>query len=880
MEIRKVMALRGPNIWTRFPVLEVWIDLQELEESPSDKLPGFNERLMAWLPSMIEHRCSIGERGGFFERLRRGTWMGHILEHTTIELQVLAGTIVGFGKARETEEAGVYKVVIEYEEEELGRAALATAFRLLQAAIHDLPFDVAAEVQKLHELADDICLGPSTAAIANAAVARNIPMRRLNSQSLILFGQGARQRRIWTAETDRTGAIAESIAQDKQLTKTLLKAAGVPVPEGRVVDSAADAWAAACELETSVAVKPRDSNHGRGVFTGLTTQEQVMTAYETALDYARGGEVLVERFIPGTEHRLLVVGGKLIAACRGDILFVTANGRQSIRDLVEEQLNQDPRRGMDEACLWYRVEFNTVVRTTLEQQGYTPDSIPGAGVRVLLQRYGNLSVDVTDEVHPEVADRAILAAQMVGLDVAGIDMVIGDVSRPMEEQSAAIVEVNAGPGLLMHVKPQTGTPRPVGEAIIETLFPQGSNGRIPLVAVTGTNGKTMVTRVISRILERAGHCVGMACSDGIFVGKRRIESGDCSGPRSARSVLLNPRVDAAVLETGRGGILREGLGFDLCDVAVVTNIGAGDHLGGFWIETPEKMAWVKATPVDVVAKEGYAVLNADDPLVPGMMECCRASALFYAKSEDNPVIVEHRKSGGRAAFLRNGTIVLATDAEETSLMPIAEIPFTSGGRIAFQVENALAAAAAAWALGLPLNTISGVLREFHCDAEHVPGVMNVFQMRGATVIVDKPQNTSALDSLIAALELFPHERRSIVYSSEGDRRDQALVAQGELLGQAFDRVIVYESSWTDGRAEGEITTLFRQGLAAGTRTTEVLEINQSHRAVETALGLLQAGDLLVVQPDDIEETLEIVKRFASGNEGVESNTVASMDGQV
>ena len=605
MEFRKVLVLRGPNYWANFPVLEAWLDLGELKDSPSDQLPGFNERLMAWLPTMIEHRCSVGERGGFFERLRRGTWQGHIVEHVALELQTLAGSEVGFGRTRETLEEGVYKVAVEFEEEALGRAALETARLMCLAAVYDRPFDVAGEIEKLRALHQKTRLGPSTASIVRAALARGIPARRLNNESLVQLGYGSRQRRILAAETDRTGAIAEAIAQDKELTRTLLRAVGVPVPEGRPVKNADDAWAAAEKIGLPVVVKPQFGNQGRGVATNLKTREQVVAAYEAARQ--ESSFIMVEQFAPGDDYRLLVVGDRVVAAARREPAMVFGDGLHSVEQLVA-QVNQDPRRGDDHATALSKIQLDAVALQVLAEQGYTPASVPPIGSRVLIRRNANLSTggtatDVTDLVHPAVADRAVEAARMIGLDVAGVDVVAQDIGRPLEEQWGVVVEVNAAPGLRMHLEPSSGKSRPVGEAIVGTLFAEGESGRIPIVAVTGVNGKTTTTRLIGHILRGTGRRVGMTCTEGIFVDDRRIQTGDCSGPQSAQAVLLNPSVDAAVLETARGGILRAGLGFDRCDVAVVTNIGEGDHLGLNDIDTLEKLARVKRTIVEVARSD-------------------------------------------------------------------------------------------------------------------------------------------------------------------------------------------------------------------------------------------------------------------------------------
>ncbi|MBS0263759.1 MAG: cyanophycin synthetase [Planctomycetes bacterium] len=862
MHIRKILALRGPNIWSRYPVLEAWVDLQDLKDSPSNSLPGFNDRLMAWMPSMIEHRCSIGERGGFFQRLRDGTWPGHILEHVAIELQTLAGTPVGFGKARETSEEGVYKVVMRYRDEQLARAALFTARELILAAIYDRPFDVQAEVAKLQELGDRVCLGPSTAAIVKAAEDRWIPARRLNSGSLVQLGHGAKQHRIWTAETDRTSAIAESIAQDKELTKTMLRAGGIPVPEGRLVSDAADAWAAAQEVGVPVVVKPRDANHARGVFTNLTTRSQIESAFNFACN--EGSGVIVERFAPGNEHRLLVVGNQLIAATCGEAASIVGDGVRTVRQLVMEQLNSDPRRGESEAFPLSLIEFDAMTIMQIERQGYTIESIPPAGVSILVQRNDNLSIDVTDSVHPTNAAHAVLAAQLVGLDIAGLDLVVEDISRPMEDQGGVVVEVNAGPGLLMHLHPSVGQPRPVGEAIVNSLFAPDQDGRIPLACITGTNGKTVVTRLLSDMVRRAGNVVGTVCTDGIFVGGRTIEVGDCSGPRSARKVLLNPQVEAAVFEAGRGGILREGLGFDRCQVAVVTNIAEADHLGLAYIDTPEQMYTVKRSPVDVVLPTGTAVLKADEPLVAQMASLSAGAVTFFAIDGEHPVIREHCAAGKRAVFVRDGNVVAAEGAVETKLMPVVEIPLTIGGRVPFQVENVLAAVGAAWAMQIPWENITATLTAFLPDMRDCPGRFNVLSVRGVTVVIDDSHNVPALAALCHALDNFPNERRSIVYSAGDGRRNVDIIRQGEQLGAAFDKVMLYEDFAASDRPAGELVSLFRQGLAGARRTTEIVAIPSHRQAIEAAFQTAVAGELLVIQPEDedIQPTLDIVRALA------------------
>lgn len=861
MEIRKILALRGPNIWSRHPVLEAWVDLQDLKDSPSTSIPGFNDRLMAWLPTMIEHRCSYGERGGFFQRLRDGTYPAHILEHVSIELQTLAGNDVGFGKARETSEEGVYKVVMRYRDENVARACLFAGRELLLAAIHDRPFDVEGEVKKLRAMADRFCLGPSTLAIVSAAESRGIPSRRLNAGSLVQLGQGARQRRIWTAETDRTSAIAESIAQDKELTKSLLRVVGVPVPEGRAVDTPEDAWEAASEIGCPVVVKPRDGNHARGVSTNLTKIEEIFKAFDVA--QREGSGVIVERFALGEEHRLLVVGDRLVAAVRGEAVTITADGTSSVRDLIESQLNSDPRRGDDESFPLSLIEYDAVTLLQIERQGYTPESVPTAGTVILVQRNDNLSIDVTDEVHPTTAAHAVLAAKTVGLDIAGLDVVAQDISKPLEEQGAVVVEVNAGPGLVMHLKPSVGKPRPVGEAIVGLLFPEGENGRIPIVSVTGTNGKTTVSRLVTHLITHQGKTVGETTSDGIAIGGRRIEGGDCSGPRSARKVLLNPIVEAGVFEAGRGGILREGLGFDRCQVAIVTNIAGCDHLGQSYIDTAEQMFTVKRCGVDVVLPTGTAILYADDPEVARMSELCAGSVTFYSTNPNHPKLEFQREVGKPIATVRDGNLVLAVGVEEIVVMPIHEIPLTWNGWLKFQVENVLAASAAAWHLGHSIEEIRAGLESFTGSSDVLPGRFNRFETKSGVVVVDDFHNPSALASVCESLEQLPPGRRSVVCSSGRRRRDQDLIDQGALLARHFDRVVIYQDASCNDRESARTFELFRTGAAQvqQKRCSTWQEIPHQTDAIHAILADRVAGEIVLIQTEDdgVEPTVHRVR---------------------
>ncbi len=710
IEILGITHLRGPNMWTYRPVLEALIDIGELEDHPSNTLPGFYERLSTWIPSLIEHRCSYDERGGFLRRLREGTWPGHILEHVTLELLTLAGMPGGFGRARETSRRGVYKVVVRAFQEQVTREALYGARDLVMAAIEDRPYDVAALVGQLRELADSLYLGPSTGAIVSAADDRSIPAIRLNDGNLVQLGYGARQRRIWTAETDRTSAIAEGISRDKDLTKQLLSACGVPVPEGRIVESPEDAWAAAEEIGVPVVVKPWDANHGRGVCIDLSSREEVEAAYAIALD--QGSGVMVERFVRGSEHRLLVVGGRMVAAARGDVASVTGDGRSTVRELIDTQLNTDPLRGVEEDFPLNPVRLDSAARLELSRQGLSPDAVPEDGRQVLIQRNGNVSRDITELVHPSVAATVALAARIVGLDIAGIDLVAQDISRPLDAQAGAIVEVNAGPGLHMHLKTKEGPPRPVGRAIADHLFPPDDDGRIPIVGVSGTRGRTAVCRLVAHLLNIGRSRVGLACSDGLYIDRRRVAAGDCARFEQAHRLLLNRMVEAAVIENGPLAIVTEGLAYDRCLVGVVTALDPKATMNEQFIENAEQMYKVLRTQVDVVLPNGVAVLNAADPHVAEMAPLCDGEVIFFAGDPAAPGITAHRDDGGRAVFVRDGRAVLATGQDEIVLAETARMLSGSQGRARIDVESLLAGLGAAWALGISADSIRAGIETF------------------------------------------------------------------------------------------------------------------------------------------------------------------------
>ena len=855
MEVSRIRALRGPNLWSRHTAIEAIVTCTE-QESAIDNLPGFEQRLRARFPS-------IGE-------LHPGAplTLAHILKKAALALQAQAGCPVTFSRLSVTLDPGVYQVVVEYSEEAVGRQAFELAQQLVQAALDDHPFDIHAAIELLRDTDESERLGPSTGAIVEAAAARNIPWRRLTQGSLVQFGWGSRQRRIQAAELDSTSAVAESIAQDKDLTKKLLHAAGVPVPMGRPVTDVEDAWSAANDIGLPVVVKPQDGNQGKGVTVNITSKEQLALGYKAAADY---GEVMVERYLPGHDFRLLVVGNRLVAAARRDPPHVIGNGEHTVRQLVN-QLNTDPRRGEGHATSLTKIRLDDIAIARLSALGMTPDSVPGIGERVVLRNNANLSTggsatDVTDDVHPDVAASAIAAARMVGLHICGVDVVCENVLQPLEDQHGGIVEVNAAPGLRMHISPSYGKGRAVGEAMVDELFSHGDDGRIPVVAVTGTNGKTTTARLIGHLFAASGLRVGMTNTDGVYVNGRQIDSGDCSGPRSARNVLLHPEVDAAVLETARGGVLREGLGFDRCQVAVVTNVGAGDHLGLNYITTVDDLAVLKRVIVQNVATDGYAVLNAADPIVAGMSASCPGNVIFFAADRNHPLMATHRAQGKRTVYV-DGDAIVVSEGSWRERLPLRDIPITRNGTIGFQVENAMAAVAAVWGVGLHWDTIRRGLASFVNDADNAPGRFNVMDYRGATVIADYGHNPDAMRALVAAVDAMPGKRRSVVISGAGDRRDSDIRDQTVILGAAFDDVILYQDAAQRGRGDGEVMALLREGLAQASRTQRIDEIRGEFVAIDAALERLEPGDLCLVLVDQVEEALaHLAQRISQGGIG-------------
>lgn len=723
IEILSHRHLRGPNMWSYNPALEVLIDIGDLEDYPSDKISGFYERLCNCLPSLHEHRCSYGEPGGFLKRVEEGTWPGHILEHLTIELQNLAGIPGGFGRARDGGGRGIYKVIVSATEEEVTLKAFTHARDLLLTLIQDSGDPVAQRdliIQDLRDLSDDLCLGPSTACIVHAASAREIPYIRLSSGNLVQLGYGSKQRRIWTAETDQTSAIAETISRDKDLTKSLLRSAGVPTPEGRAVTSPDDAWEAAQDIGLPVVVKPIDGNHGRGVFINLHTQQEIEAAYAVAIN--EGSEVLVERHIVGDEHRLLVVGNKVIAAAKGETVWVTGDGKHNIQELIDIQINSDPRRGTAEEHPLNPVRIDSAVELELARQQLTGTSIPTVDQKVLIQSNGNVAFDVTELVHPDVASQVALAARVVGLEIAGVDLVAQDISRPLDEQKAAIVEVNAGPGLLMHLKPASGKPQPVGEAIADHLFPPDYDYRIPIIGISGSRGRTIVAEMVAHFSRLTNVHVGLSSSKDLYFGNRSIHRTSQSNWENGRRTLQNRAIELAVIENDNASLLLEGLSYDQCQVGIVLNVDQQGLFPEHNISDEDQLFNVVRTQVDVVLPTGVCILNADDPMLLKMSELSKGEVMYFSEDPNSSVMAEHQKKNGRFIIAKPDAIILKQGKTELRVIPVPA-SIQNHQKPEWITHLSLAAAVgAAWALDIPLNVIEAGVETFMTETTTTAGV--------------------------------------------------------------------------------------------------------------------------------------------------------------
>ena len=887
MRILETRVFRGPNYWSYEPAIKLVVDLGVLEAYPTNLIPGFTDGLLANLPGIAQHSCSTGRSGGFVRRLKDGTWLGHVAEHVALQLQRDAGTEVGRGKTRSTGEEGRYHVVYSYAEESVGKAAGQLAVRLVNHLVEAEPsFDVVAEFEGLVRLAERAAFGPSTQAILDEASLRDIPWIRLNDASLVQLGHGVHQRRIRATMTSNTSSLGVDIASDKKLTNQLLASTGAPVPRAEVVRSADEAVAAARRIGYPVAVKPLDGNHGRGVMLHLADDDAVRAAYPVARGESRNGGVVVETFLAGNDYRCLVIGGVLRAVAQRVPAHVDGDGKHSLADLVETT-NADPRRGIGHEKVLTRINIDAESIGYAREQGFEMDAVPPRGTRVFLKRTGNMStggisIDRTEEIHPENAETAELAARVVGLDIAGIDFVCPDISLPVRETGGGIVEVNAAPGFRMHTHPTEGEAQYVAKPVIDMLFVPGSASRIPIIAVTGSNGKTTTARMINHILKGMGHKVGMTSTDGIFVDGRLIRKGDMSGPRSASTVLQNPRVEMAVFEVARGGILREGLGYDRNDVAVVLNV-TGDHLGMGGITSIRQLAAVKQVVVEAVPRSGTAVLNADDPLVAAMGRHCSGSVIYFSTDAGNERIRQQASRGRRAVTVeagRNGEmIVLRQGRKSMPLVWTHLLPATFEGRARMNVQNALAAAGAAWSVGAHLHDIRQGLRTFTTSYFMAPGRLNMFELDGYRVIVDYAHNPPAVQALGDFVDRLgepsPGGRQALVtgrrigvMATAGDRRDEDIVELGRIAAHHFDAIIVREDANTRGRPRGDTAALIergvRAGMDAGARCTSVETVLDELEATRYALDMGHPGDVVVVCVDHANDVWKELQRRQHG----------------
>ena len=865
LRMTRLRALRGPNYWRLAPVIACDIRLGSLESVTSADVAGFSDRLIAALPTLEEHPCTRGKAGGFIERLREGTHIPHILEHVAIELQTLAGADVSFGRVVASGDEGVWWVIVAYEEEELGLQSMRDAASIVRAALVGEHVDSGEICDRLQSLYADVRLGPSTAAIVEEARRRGIPVRRLNNHSLVQLGLGKNLRRIQATMTDFTSAIGVEIAQDKDDTKRVLGNIGLPVPKGDVATTLEGAIEIAEEIGFPVILKPLDASHGRGISGRLDSEDDVTRAWPNAR--ALGRRVVVESFSAGSDHRVLVVNGKVAACAERVAAHVIGDGKRTVRQLIE-LANQDVRRGFGHTKTLTKIPVDQLTGEFLAEQGRTLDTVPAEGERVFLRGTANLStggtsIDRTEEMHPDNVTACEMAANAVGLDIAGIDVITPDISVPFRENGAVIIEVNAAPGIRMHTHPTEGTPRNVGAPIIDMLYPAGTEATIPVIAVTGTNGKTTTTRLIAHMFRHNGMTVGFTTTDGVYLQNRMVMAGDMTGPFSANIILSNPTVDVAVLETARGGIIRAGLGFDECDVGIVLNVSA-DHLGLRGINTLEQLAEVKGVIAAVVKREGHAVLNADDALVAGMRERTGADIVYFSAQPEgqNELFEQHIASGGIGARIENDTFVIRRGRLRIPIAAERDVPLMLGGAARFQRGNILAAISAAYVQGIRYDDIRAALLSFFPSPSLTPGRLNVLRLGSNRVVVDYAHNPAAVEGLMDFIAHMPASRRIGVVTAPGDRRDEDIRTVGRLAAAALDYAIVKEDKDTRGRADGAIAELVIQGLGEGGLPREKTEVIADElAAVEKAVAMLSDHDVVVILADDVPGVLDLLGRY-------------------
>ena len=864
MKIKKINVMRGPNYWSirRHQLIVMTLDLEALEEQPTNTIDGFYDRLKALLPSLYEHRCSEGGPGGFFHRVEEGTWMGHVIEHIALEIQTLAGMDVGFGRTRGYGEKGVYQVVFAYMEEKVGIYAAEAAVRIAEALIADALYDLDNDLQQMRELRERERLGPSTGSIIEEAVARGIPWIRLNEYSLCQLGYGANQKRIQATVTSNTSSIGVELACDKTDTKFLLDEAQVPVPQGEIIRSAEELKDAVDRLGYPLAIKPVNGNHGRGITADITTWKTAQLAFEEAQQISK--RVIIERRIEGEDHRLLVINHKLVAAARRNPAHVVGDGEHTIQQLIDT-INEDPRRGYGHEKVLTAIVVDDMTQSILDAEGYTLNTVLPEGQRLNLKDTANLSTggtatDVTHKVHPEVEFMAQRVSKIIGLDICGIDVMTTDISLPLSETKGAVLEVNAAPGFRMHIAPTDGLPRNVAAPVLDMLFPPGATARIPIVAITGTNGKTTTTRLTAHLMKMQGYKVGYTTSDGIYVNNHLLMKGDCTGPASAEFVLKDPIVNYAVLETARGGLLRAGLGFDHCDIGIVTNV-SGDHLGLKGIHTVEQLARVKAVIPESVHKDGHAILNADDDLVYAMRDGLECKVALFSMDENNPRIQAHAKQGGLSAVWENGYITICKGEWKLRVTKAVNVPLTMGGKATFMIQNVLPVVLTGVINQFAIEDIRSALESFVPSPSQTPGRLNLFTFKNFKFLLDYAHNPAGLRALQDMIKNMGSPHNVGIITGIGDRRREDTEEVGRIACETFDEIIIRADRNLRGKTQEEIIEMLMAGVHQVDPDKKVTVIAQEKEAIDHAITNAKPDSLIVLFSDAIQQALTQVSKY-------------------
>ncbi|MGV3697853.1 cyanophycin synthetase [Flavobacterium sp.] len=864
MKIDKIQALRGPNIWSvqRKKLIQMRLDLEEMEQFPTNKIEGFRERIEAMFPTMIEHRCSEGTRGGFFSRVERGTWMGHVIEHIALEIQSLAGMETGFGRTRETKTPGVYNVVFSYTEENVGMFAAESAVAIAEALIAGTDYDVEADIQKMREIRERVRLGPSTGSIVEEAVARDIPWIRLGTNSLVQLGYGINQMRFQATITCKTSSIAVDIACNKEQTKKMLEANSIPVASGGICVDEEDLDEVIRKIGYPIVIKPLDGNHGKGASINVKTREDAVEGLAYAKKYSH--RVIVEKFITGYDFRVLIIDNKLVAAAKREPAHVKGDGTKTIQQLIDET-NLDPRRGYGHENVLTQIDVDRDTTDLLEKLNYTLETVPKKDEVVYLKSTANLStggtsIDVTDMMHPENIFLCERISRVIGLDVCGVDIMAENLTQPLKENGGCILEVNAAPGFRMHLAPSEGLPRNVAAPVIDMLYPPGKPSRIPIIAVTGTNGKTTTTRLMAHIVKNNGYKVGFTTSDGIYVQNHMMEKGDTTGPLSAEYILKDPTVEFAVLETARGGILRSGLGFSRCDIAIITNIQE-DHLGLSDIHTLDDLARVKSTVVKSVKKDGWAILNAEDEQCLKIARELSCNIAYFAMDENTPVVKQFSKEGKIVAVYENGFITIKKGEWKMRVERATHVPLTMGGKAKFMIANVLAATLAAYLQGFKTEDISLSLQTFIPSAAQTPGRMNIFEFKKFKVLIDFAHNPAGYKGVEEYLSSVEATKKIGIIAGVGDRRDEDIKECASIAARMFDHIIIRQEKHLRGRTEEEIIGLIMEGIAESGRTVTHEIIKKEVEAIKHAIDNAEDGSFITALSDVVTNAIEIVQEY-------------------